>query len=96
MNRRRKGYAELRYTMLYGKSQIKKKDMKKKKDIRKKSIKKILRYHKAIDGFNRYSFILDLFFRREKIHFISIGGTSVYVRNNTADINVAISGLFYK
>jgi FkbM family methyltransferase len=49
---------------------------------------------KAIDGFGSSLCILDDLLNREKLRMVRIDGTSLYVRTNTPDLNVAISSLY--
>ena len=62
----------------------------------KRKLKRFLKYHKAIEGFGSYLCILDELLKREMVRMICIGGNNIYVRTNTPDLDVAISGLFKK
>ncbi len=57
---------------------------------------RILWYYKAKEGFGSFLCILDELFKREIVRMIGIGGTNIYVRTNTSDLDVAIRSLFYK
>lgn len=61
-----------------------------------RKLKKFRSYRKAIEGFDSYLCILDALLQRQKIRRVRIHGTSLYVRTNTPDLDVAISSLFKK
>jgi len=62
----------------------------------KSKLERFLIYSKAIEGFGLYLCILDELLEREMVRMINIGGASIYVRTNTPDLDIAISGLFRK
>ncbi|MEO0516605.1 MAG: FkbM family methyltransferase [Cyanobacteria bacterium P01_A01_bin.116] len=58
--------------------------------------RKLKRFRKALEGNDFYLCVLDEFLKRERIRKVHVGGTDVYVRTCTPDLDVAISSLIEK
>jgi len=59
-------------------------------------LKRFIRFFKIIEGFRPFLFILDDLSGRERVRPVRVGGTNIYVRTNTSDLNAAKDGLFDK